>query len=121
MKNNAGFTLIEVLIALAILSIALTAIIKSTSQNIKDTAYIQTKTIATWVGTQAINEARVGITTFPLSPAKLSQETEMLGRKWTWEGSMSPTPNIHIKKINVTVFDQTHHQISQLNSYVYVP
>ena len=46
LNKNFGFTLIEVLIALTILSIALTAIIISTSQNIKDTFYLQNKNTA---------------------------------------------------------------------------
>ncbi|HLB58283.1 MAG TPA: type II secretion system minor pseudopilin GspI, partial [Gammaproteobacteria bacterium] len=82
MKNKAGFTLIEVLIALAILSIALTAIIQSTSQNIKDTLYLQNKTIAIWVGSELIAEVEAGILKVPAAPDKLTQEVEMLEQEW---------------------------------------
>ena len=101
-KNSAGFTLIEVLIALAILSIALTAIIKSTSENIKNTAYLQNKTIATWVGTEIINEMRAGVLPIPTTDT-VEQETEMLGKKWVWQAETTSTPNPRIKKIIVTV------------------
>ncbi len=57
-----GLTLIEVLIALAIVGIAMTAIIKATSQNIRSTAYLQNKLIAMWVGQQVSNEMLAGIT-----------------------------------------------------------
>lgn len=67
-NKRAGFTLIEVLIALAILSISLTAIIKATSQNIKDTAYLQEKTLALWVGLNELNEARAGYIRLPEQP-----------------------------------------------------
>lgn len=116
MKANAGFTLIEVLMALAILAIALTAIIKATSQNIKDTVYLQNKTIAAMVGTQALNEARAGLIKLPTK-----EETEFLNRTWPWEGTQEDTPNPHIKKIAVTVFaPSTEKEIVHLESYFYV-
>jgi general secretion pathway protein I len=122
MKNNAGFTLIEVLIALAILAIALTAVIKSTSQNIRDTLYIQNKTIAAWVGTEVINEARAGVIKFPSSPASMKKEMDMLGQTWPWEANIENTPNPKIKKISVVVFQQSNNKkLSQFESYIYAP
>lgn len=120
MRSNAGFTLIEVLIALAILSIALTAVIKATSQNIKDNAYIQNKTIATWVASQVMNESRVGVIKVPTAPDKLEEETEMLGRTWKWQASLNPTPNQHIKEVQVKVFDSNEHLFTTLESYIYI-
>lgn len=121
MRNNSGFTLIEVLVALAILSIAMTAIILSTSQNIKDTLYLQNKTVATWVGTQVVNETRAGLLKPPLAPDSLKDETEMLNKRWSWEASLKDTPNPHIKEINVMVFDKANKQLlSQLRSYFYI-
>jgi general secretion pathway protein I len=118
MKNNRGFTLIEVLIALVILSIALTAIIKSTSQNIKDTAYLQHKMIAAWVGNEIINEARIGLLKLPAAPDSLKDETTMLGEKWTWQATMTPTPNPRIQKIVVDVAQDK--PFIHLVSYLYV-
>ncbi|MHB1946860.1 MAG: type II secretion system minor pseudopilin GspI [Gammaproteobacteria bacterium] len=121
MKNNAGFTLIEILIALAILAIALTAIIRATSQNIKDNAYLQNKTIATWVGTQVMNEARVNLIKLPEEPGKMEEETSMLGRKWLWQASTEPTANPQIKKLVVEVYEPTNNvKFSHLESFIYV-
>jgi len=124
-KNNLGLTLIEVLIALAIVSIAMTAIIKATSQNIRNTTYLQTKVIATWVGQQLMNEARVGYLPLPNSPDKLNDTTEMLGRDWYWQIGAEDTPNKNIKKIAVSVYahepvdDET--PVVSLESYLYAP
>lgn len=118
--HNKGFTLIEVLIALAILSIALTAIIKATTQNIRDTHYIQTKTIANWVGMQVMNEALVGFVKLPEAPSHLDQETMMLGQNYEWQAELSETPNPHIKEIHVDVFEKTgHRHLIELVSYEY--
>lgn len=118
MKNN-GFTLIEVLIALAILSIALTAIIKSTSQNIKDTLYIQNKTIANWVANEIVAEAEAGILKVPDPPDKLSDKIDMLGQKWLWQASIKPSPNPKIKELNVSVSLNSNKKIIQLTGYLY--
>jgi len=119
-KNNAGFTLIEVLIALAILSIALTAIIKATSQTIKNTLYLQNKTIASWVGSQVMNEARLGLLQLPTAPDKLEETTQMLGQTWSWTAKFALTPNPNIKKIQVDVYGTSNEsKMIGLESYVY--
>ena len=105
-ENITGLTLIEVLIALAIISIALTAIIKATAQDIRATAYLQDKTMAMWVGEQAMNEARVGIVVLPFSPAELRQSTILLGKTWYWRAHQEATPNSHIQKM---VMDISEH------------
>ncbi len=115
MKSKAGFTLIEVLIALVILSIALTAIIKSTSQNIKDTLYVQKKTIALWVGNQVMNEIIAGLRPPPTDILK--DKMKMLNETWDWEASLKPTPNPHIQEINVDVSQGT--PLIHLVSYLY--
>ncbi len=117
MKNKSGFTLIEVLIALVILSIALTAIIKSTSQNIKDTLYVQKKTIALWVGNQIMSEIIVGLRKAPTAPDTLKDTATMLNENWTWEASIKPTPNPHIQEITVDVSQKT--PLIHLVSYLY--
>jgi general secretion pathway protein I len=121
MRTNAGFTLIEILIALTILSIALTAMIKATSQNIKDNMYLQNKMIATWVGIQVVNEVRVGVIRLPAAPSALEKNSLMLGRKWPWEASLNSTPNPHIQKIDVNVFlPPSKTPLIHLESYLYV-
>ncbi len=86
MQNNTGLTLIEVLVALVILSIALTAVIKVTAQNIKNAIYVQNKIIALWVGMNVINEVRGGILKLPLAPDHLEKETAMLNQAWVGKG-----------------------------------
>ena len=115
-KSNTGFTLIEVLVALAILSIALTALIKASAQNIKDTIYLQNKTIAHWVGMRVINEARIGLIKLPAA-----ETTEMLSSKWSWQAMQLPSKNPHIAEIHVTVKHlPDNNKLLELVSYAYV-
>lgn len=103
MRKCAGMTLIEVLIALAIIAIALTAIIRAASQNIRATDYLQTKTVALWVGRNVMSEAQLGVLGIG-GPEGLRQEQEMLGRDWFWHAEMTATANARIKKIRVRVY-----------------
>lgn len=120
-RNESGLTLIEVLIALAILSIALTAVIKSASQNIRNTLYLQDRTIATWVGTNVINTIRAGVMKVPDAPDHLSAEDKTLGQNWSFDAQIKITPNPHIKQIIVDVYHQPDDKkFAHLESYIYV-
>ena len=118
-KTNKGFTLIEVLIALAILSIALTAILKSTSQYTQNMFYLQQKTKALWVGTQILNEARLGLLKIPMAPETLDIKTDLLGQSWISKIQLKPSRNPHIEELTVTVF-QSFKPLMTLTSYRYV-
>lgn len=119
-RKETGLTLIEVLIALAITAIALTAVIKAASQNIRATSYLENKTIAMWVGEDIMNEVRVGV--LKISDDKVKQSSEMLGREWFWQAESAETPNNHIKKITVKVYtreDEDADPIITLESFTY--
>jgi general secretion pathway protein I len=120
MKNKAGFTLIEVLVALAILSIALTAIIKASAQNIKDTTYIQQKTLALWIANEIANEARAGLLILPKSPDVLTEEKVILGQAWTYQADVQDTPNPRIKKMDVDILaEDKQTPLVHLESFLY--
>lgn len=123
-RKQSGLTLIEVLIALAIISIAMTAVIKATSQNIHSTSYLQNKTMAMWVGTQVINEARANLLKLDRSSGSQKLTTEMLGKTWYWQTAEEETPNPRIKKITVKVFENEDEEEQAaptviLESYLY--
>lgn len=120
LQNKSGLTLIEVLIALAILSIALTAIIKSSSQSIRNLLYLENRMTAMWVANDVINSAKAGLLKLPAAPASIEKETAALGQIWSWHASVNLTPNKNIKEIDVDVFlkDRTE-KLGHLKGYLY--
>lgn len=119
-QAHKGLTLIEVLVSLAILSIALTAIIKVSSQNIRDFFYLQQKTIATWVGLDVINEAKLQLLKVPFAPDHVDNKTSALGQMWFWQATLKKTPNPHIHAIEVSVsFQDEKVSFLKLKGYLY--
>jgi general secretion pathway protein I len=124
-----GFTLIEVLIALAIISIAMLAIIKTSTENIRGAAYLQDKMAAVWVGQQVLNEVRAGLYNQSLNEAdKIKRTTTLLGKKWPWQLQEESTPNPRIQKVSINVFapgqeadEDENSSLIYLESYVYIP
>lgn len=125
--REQGLTLIEVLIALAIAAIALTAVIKASSQSIRGTAYLQNKSIAMWVAQEVLTEARLGLIVLPPLTDPMRRSITMLGREWYLEAGGEETPNKRIRKISVLVFEQPadaraldQTPLVTLESYVYL-
>jgi general secretion pathway protein I len=101
--RSTGLTLIEVLVALVIIAVAMTAAIKATSIDISGIGHLQEKTMAMWVGQQAINEARVGLLVVPVGDT-VQHDTTLLNRTWYWVLSKTVTPNPRITELTVQVF-----------------
>lgn len=101
-KNQTGFTLIEVLLALAVISIALTALLKSSAQNIVNTQRIKEKTISHWVAMQGVAMVQLGLLQVNTSQ-EVTQVTTMLGQRWYWRVRANSTPIKSMQQITITV------------------
>jgi general secretion pathway protein I len=104
-KSKAiGLTLIEVLVALMVVSVAMTAILWTLTQKMRATAHLQDKTVALLVGNEVLSEVRLGL--LPVSGLAETPPTqvEMLGQSWWWQLNIKDTTNVHIKKVIVRVF-----------------
>ena len=102
-KKVRGFTLIEVLIALAILAIALTSLILMTSEITSRSQHLEQKAIANWVGQNIITQARLGMISLPHAPKELSGSVEYLGKRFQWQANRSKTEDKHTDRINIDI------------------
>ena len=99
--KQSGFSLMEVLIALAVLAIAMAALVKSAGGFTSNQAYLENKTIAHWV---ALNQlAKLRVSDEKQSVGTQQGQEEMAGRMWNWKVTLAQTFDQHVLKAEVTV------------------
>lgn len=96
-----GFTLLEVLVALAVLALAMAALVRTASQEARSLADERERTLAQWVAANAIAETRLS-TPLP-SSGQRSGEVEMGGRRWRWDLTISLATDDGIRRLDVAV------------------
>lgn len=97
-----GFTLLEVLIALLILSLALVALVRTTALEARALAHVRDATLAQWVAANAIAEARLaeGV---PASGRRTGSSV-MGERRWRWRMESTTTQEPSIQRLDVAVY-----------------
>ena len=96
-----GFTLLEVLVALAILAITMGALIKVTDSYAFNASYLQEKTLAQWIAENKAMEYYL-LQAIPPVGSKTG-ETEMARVDWQWRVKVSNTPNKLIRRLDISV------------------
>jgi len=100
-RGEAGFSLIEVMAALAVFSIAAIALMHVSGENARASARLEEATIGRIVAENVLIEA-----TLSRSPPVLGVEegeTRMAGAQWAWRREIAATPNPALRRIEVAV------------------
>jgi type II secretion system protein I len=100
-KRLAGFTLIEVIVALVVIALGMLGVIQAVSQTAGNTGYLRDKTIAHWIAMNRLTEVRLQKTAPGID--KSSDEVEMAGRRWKWTMNVTQTPVESIRRIDISV------------------
>ncbi|WP_133135450.1 GspI family T2SS minor pseudopilin variant LspI [Legionella rowbothamii] len=120
-RKTSGFTLIEVLLALTIIAVALTALLKAIAQNVEHTQRIKEKTISHWVAMQGVAMVQLGLLQINQSQES-TQDTTMLGEHWFWRAKTSTTPIKSIQLITISVSTEKAGPFrEELHAFRYVP
>lgn len=100
-RRCRGFTLLEVLVALAVLAIAMAAVIKGGAENARSASYLRDKTLAQWVAMNVLAEQRLAAA-WPAPGTKRGHE-EMGRHEWFWELGISDTFDEDVRRLDVAV------------------
>lgn len=101
-NKSAGFTLLEVLIALVILAIAFSTSFLSLSTATRHLITLHDKTAAEWVGLNVVGKAQLGL----VSATGANGSEKMFTTNWNWNLSAYPTESPLISRIVVSVHEE---------------
>ena len=120
MQSSKGFTLIEILVALAILSIATTAVIKAVGQAIRGSSYLKTKSLALWLAEDLTHEIQLGLYKPSYGNDNGKRQVGSQQLYYTAKIAASANKNIKLIQVNITT-DRDHiHPLITLKSFMYV-
>lgn len=88
--------------ALAVIALALSALVKMGSMNADNAAYLRDKTIGQWVALNRITELQLSSTWSPLG--QTNGAVEMAGREWFWRSETKATPDESTRRYEIRVF-----------------
>lgn len=97
----AGFTLLEVLVALAVLAMALGALVRAGSEQAAALDHLRDRAFAEWVAANRLAELRLE-NGWPETGTR-SGTTRMGGWEWHWRLSVSDTQDAEIRRMEVEV------------------
>jgi general secretion pathway protein I len=99
--RRAGFTLLEVLVALVIVGLGMLAVFTQAGQSTFTTVLIQERTLAGWIAANRITE-------LALEPAwpelgETGGEVDFADRRWRWQQRVVETLSPALRRVDVEV------------------
>ncbi|MGK6323852.1 type II secretion system minor pseudopilin GspI [Sphingomonas sp. DT-51] len=102
-RAERGFTLIEIMVALAVFSLAALALVRLEGQTIRSTgvvaATLLAQTVARNVAIEAVTDAQ------PPVRGRSSGVEQNGGRAWTWTREVQPLGDGDVMRVDVSVSD----------------
>jgi general secretion pathway protein I len=96
-----GFTLIEVVVAIAIVALGMMAVFRVVHDTVNNSTYLRDRTFATWIADNRLAEIRLAAG-LP-SVDETEGDVEFAGQKWHWRATVSQTPVDDLRRIDVRV------------------
>lgn len=100
-RHSGGFTLIEVMVALVVATLALVAVMASISQMIDAGTAMRERTYASWIAQNKITELRLANTEPEVSES--NGEVEFAGLEWGWTATISETGVEFLYRVDVAI------------------
>jgi general secretion pathway protein I len=100
-NGSRGFTLVEVVVALAIVAIGMLAVFKTIGDTVNNVSTLRDRSFAAWIADNRITELRLS----GLMPSvdETTGDLEYAGRRWHWVARVSQTPVEGLRRVDVRV------------------
>lgn len=119
--QQRGFTLLEVLVALTIITLSLGALISTSGSHASSAGYLKQKTIAHWVAMNEITQLRIEKAWPGKGDTKGS--TTMAGAEWYWTQTVKETEDENSRQVEFKVYldEARESSLTRLVVYLFKP
>ena len=97
-----GFTLVEILVAMAVLGVGLLATLSAASQLALTESYLRDRTLATWLARNQLLEVQLE-RAWP-EPGQRNGALDYAGREWRWRPRITHTPEEDMRRLDLEVW-----------------
>lgn len=101
MKAQRGFTLLEVLVALAIFAVVAASVLATSTRSLQNAARLEDKTLAMWIADNRLAEMQLAAT--PPSEGRDQGELDFAGRRWEWQSQVDATSDPALRRATLWV------------------
>jgi general secretion pathway protein I len=100
--RSGGFTLVEVLVALVVVALGLTALMVAVNGTARTSGFLRDKSLAQWIALNRLSEVRLNITKFGQNTD--TGELDFGNRKWHYDTRYFDTSIASMKRVVVRVY-----------------
>lgn len=100
-RQQRGFTLLEVLVAVAIVGLGMIAVFAQLNQSLLSASFLRERTLAHWVAVDRLTELRL-VGEFP-PVGERSDDIEFGPHRWRYTLRVAETPGANLRRIDITV------------------
>ena len=101
-QRAGGFTLVEVLVALMIVAVGLTALMVAVNGTARTSGFLRDKTLAQWIALNRLTEVRLNVVKFGQNTD--TGELDFGNRKWHYDTRYFDTSIASMKRVVVRVY-----------------
>jgi general secretion pathway protein I len=100
--KSRGFTLVEVLVALVVVALGLTALMVAVNGTARTSGFLRDKSLAQWIALNRLSEVRLNVTKFGQNTD--TGELDFGSRKWHYDTRYFDTSIPSMKRVVVRVY-----------------
>jgi general secretion pathway protein I len=117
-RGASGFTLVEILVALAVLAVALSAGMRAVAQSADAATLLKQRTLALWVAQNRLASAQLE-TPWP-ALGRREGNAAQANATFVWRETVSATPNPAFRRVEIVVADgaEPEYLLARLSGFV---